>query len=93
MSNKTIGATIDEELNIQLERYMKEEDRTKAQVVRMALNEFFDGERNKPVIAYALAEVIVQVNKLQREYGEIIPKEDMAVLNEKLAIVLAAEGS
>jgi hypothetical protein len=53
---------------------------------------YLEAERNSPAIACTLVELVEQVNKIQREYEKVISSEDMEALNEKLAMVLAAEG-
>ena len=92
MKNVTIGTTITPELNEMLEKCAKIEDRNKSQIVRSAVAMYLEAERNSPAIACTLVELVEQVNKIQREYEKVISSEDMEALNEKLAMVLAAEG-
>lgn len=91
MKNFTAQTTIEPELNEKLEECMKEEDRSRSQIVRRALIKYLEAEKNGPAIACVVVDLVAQINKLQRDYGNIIPTEDMTILNEKLAELLAAE--
>lgn len=91
MKNVPVGATIEPDLNKKLEECMREEDRSRSQIVRKAIMKYVEAEKNTPVVAWALVDLMTLVNKIQREYAEVIEAEDLALLNEKLALVLAAE--
>lgn len=91
MSNIQVGTTITAEINQKLEECMMEEDRSRSQLIRKAIVQYVEAERNAPVMACALVDFVAQVNKIQRDYADAIAAEDMALLNEKLAVVLAVE--
>lgn len=91
MSNRMAQATISEEMRIDLEDYMMKENRSKSQVVRMALSQFLGAEKDQPAIALALVELVAQINKLDREYADVLPKEYLDEINEKLAVLVAVE--
>ncbi len=92
MSNQLVQGTISEELNQKLEKYMERENRTRSQVIRMALADYLEAERNQSAIACAMVELSAQINKLEREYGDVIPQECITELNQKVAVVIATEG-
>lgn len=46
MSNRMAQATISEKMRIDLEDYMVKENRSKSQVVRMALSQFLGAEKD-----------------------------------------------
>ena len=73
MSKRLAQATITEELDNKLEQCMKEENRSRSQIVRIALSNYLEAERNQPAIAYALVELMAQINKLDREYADAVP--------------------
>ena len=102
MSNVPVTTTIDPELNERLIEYTNEENRHRSQVMRMALVDFLEAERNKPAITFALVDMMAFVNKMHREYAdgkmiedvELLSKkmtEDVELLSEKMAALLAAE--
>lgn len=91
MSKRLAQAALTEELGNKLESYMKETDRSKSQVVRMSLNNFLEAERNEPAIALALVELVTQINKLDRDYADVVSEEYRKELNTKLAVLVAAE--
>lgn len=59
MSNRMAQATISEKMRIDLEDYMVKENRSKSQVVRMALSQFLGAEKDQLAIALALVELVV----------------------------------
>ena len=58
MSNITVGTTITPEINEKLEECMKEEKRSKSQLVRIAIIEHVEAEKNAPVMACALVDFV-----------------------------------
>ncbi len=86
MSKRLAQAALTEELGNKLESYMKETDRSKSQVVRMSLNNFLEAERNEPAIALALVELVTQINKLDRDYADVVPEEYRKELNTKVLV-------
>lgn len=91
MKNVPVATTIDPELNEKLEEYAREENRLKSQVLRMALTNFVEAERNKPLSAFTLVDVIAFINQMQREHTDGKIAEDIELLSEKMAALIAAE--
>lgn len=91
MSNVSVSATIDSELNKKIEEFAKEENRSRSQIVRMALSNLVEAERSKPLSAFTVVDVIAFINEMQREHTEGKIAEDIKLLSEKMAALLAAE--
>ncbi|MBE5892227.1 MAG: ribbon-helix-helix protein, CopG family [Lachnospiraceae bacterium] len=93
MSQKSnlLTATVTSDMQKRVEELAQEMDLSKAQIIRMALNQFMADTINRPALTMALVQVCDQIEEWGRNHGNKDDTEMMKEIQNSLALVIELE--